>query len=209
MPESFPAGEDLGFVALSLPTGGSIWLAASSIYALETHPEEDFTTVKTMGETLGVTESPEAVFVAMKALQTDSFERSKAQQQRDAVDHIVRWGIPVELFKHDPLHLVESDDLVPKLREAGHPVRDAEGYEQGTAVPNATEAGTLPPDFGSHPRDAELATAWNKDDRGLTLASFIATGRIAPTLDEELEDDLGYDMSDALDEARRRAEQED
>lgn len=215
MAESFTAGEDLGFVALSLPTGGSVWLAASSIYALETHPEEEFTTVKTMGETLGVSESPEAVFVAMQALQTDSQDRAVRKQRADAVDHVVRWKIPVELFKHDPVKMYESDEMVPLLQEAGHPVKGPAGSDEPDEPANTMQfprVSAIPSDFGAHPDDGTFATEWSKEESlssAITLGEYIRKRRLErpeETFEQALEDDIGYDMNDALDRARKRAE---
>ena len=125
MPESFAASEDLGFVALSLPTGGSIWLAAASIYAVETHPSEDFSMVKTMGESMGVVETPAQIFTAIEAIQRNTAQREQSLQVQKFVDHVRENSISVEIVEDDPVFLVESDDRAKALREIGYVKGDA------------------------------------------------------------------------------------
>lgn len=222
MAESYPAGEDLGFVALSLPTGGNIWLAAASIYALETHPNEEFTTVKTAGETLAVKEGPEQVFIAMKALEEDSEARHKKKHYEDSADHVVRWEVPVALEKERPLVILESDPWVPYLRERGVVLDfvsddDEEGYDEApSGLPEGpapkVSVTSLPSDFGSHPDDAMFAAEWSQQEKVFTLGEYLRQRRAQrpeETFEEHLEDEFGTDIGDALDRARRRANGEE
>lgn len=117
MVESYASSEELGFIALTLREGGYIWLAAASIYAVEKNPQESFSMVKTMGEVIGVTEEPHVVFDRVKEIQANNEERFRLAAEereresvREFVDWTEKWKVPVQIQKHEPVKVFESDE---------------------------------------------------------------------------------------------------
>lgn len=200
MPESFAASEDLGFVALSLPTGGSIWLAAASIYAIETHPSESFSLVKTVGESIGVVETPEAIFRAIEAGQRNSAQREQSREVQKFVDFVRENSIQVEIVSDDPVLLVESDERAKLLQEVGYPV-GREGF------PGAPAREKNEVDFSRLSDESleKLMRARGISDRAIDA---VLESRREDRLREFAEPELGEDLSDAMERLRRRDREE-
>jgi len=196
MAESFAASEDLGFVALSLPTGGSIWLAAASIYALETHPQEDFTTVKTVGETLGVTETPEVVFNSIEAIQRNSANREKRRSVVEFVDFVSENGIKVYGEEDKDIQLYESDDRMKEVRSRGLAANDR----------GADRLQASPVEFLNDDQFADSLRAAGVQE---VHVQQILGQRQETRFDQEAEEEFGDDLGSVMEQMRRREQEGD
>jgi hypothetical protein len=165
MVESYAASEELGFVALTLREGGFIWLAAASIYAVEKNPTEDFSMVKTVGEPLGVLETPQQVFEAIEALQAANAKRGEERQVRKFVDWVHENSIQVTVVPDEEVTLVESDPRAKLLKfeqtvNGGDQVKDGERPNDIMGMlARGAHVHVLPGDFGARADDVEQAEA--------------------------------------------------
>lgn len=139
MVESFAASEDLGFIALTLRAGGEIWLAAASIYAVESDPKEAFTLVKTMGEPIAVLETPRVIYDTIEAIQRNAQHRSERRAVEEFVDFITENEIDVNGVRDSPITLLESDDRMKEIRKRGLAANDLLTKEEAEALEKEQE----------------------------------------------------------------------
>ncbi len=68
MPERIETAEGLGFIGLTLRTGGDVYVVVSGIWAVEKDPNEEFTLVRTVSDSLAVVETPKRVFALIQEI---------------------------------------------------------------------------------------------------------------------------------------------
>ncbi|QNJ56032.1 hypothetical protein SEA_RASPUTIA_142 [Microbacterium phage Rasputia] len=120
MVESFASSEDMGMIALSLREGGDLWLAAASILAVEVAIGEGFTVVKTaVGETYGVTQTPQVIFDTVEAIQRNTQHRAERRAVEEFIDFITENEIDVTGRRDNPIELLESDERMKEIRRRG------------------------------------------------------------------------------------------
>lgn len=184
MAESFAASEDLGFVALSLPTGGSIWLAAASIYAVEVEVGENFSMVKTVGEAIGVTEAPEVIFQSIQGVERNSEKRAEERAVQKFVEFVRENNIDVQVVPDEPIVLAESDERAKAL---------------GLTVSSTPDSSLKTEDLTDDQFEKSL--------RSIGFPEEAVSQVMRQRRDAELEDEFGDDLSGALERVRQREEQ--
>ena len=106
--------KDLLFLHLTSREGADIYVAASSIFAVEKDPNESFTVVKTVGDTFGVLQSPEVIFKAMVEMMSGTPQEQPDWEQTQALldgasSHIARPNDRRPSGPIDPNDLLNGD----------------------------------------------------------------------------------------------------
>ncbi|AWN07817.1 hypothetical protein HOT31_gp147 [Microbacterium phage Hendrix] len=233
MVESFSSSEDLGMIALTLRTGGEIWLAAASIYAVEKDPKEDFTAVKTMGEMLGVVETPRVIFDTIEAIQRNAAHRAERRAVEEFVDFITENEIDVEGVRDSAITLLESDARMKEIRKRGLAKNELMTKAEEDRIRAEQEAAykrerlqELVKDLGLSPADTAeilgLQVASPRFDGGDVDPDSLTDDQLRQKLrndglddasieniigyrhDNKIEDEFGSDLGDTLDQMRKR-----
>ena len=163
--------------------------------------------VKTVGEAIGVTQSPLGVFDAIAEMQAKAKKRADELAVQEFVAFVDENDIDLSAFKDDPIILPQSDDrwkaYVKRHPEAAERVliRNDDGELVQPVTVTDTEGKS---------DSAEVIQGWYRAvERGDTVAGFQEwlAEQENDEFEREREADLGEDIGDFMDAARRRAQE--